>query len=138
MELKKILIDTIVHPKKEVVATCSVCRVELKREEWDTLGCHQRKKKEMEKTIAKCPFCGAVFKETKSLIWEKKTVLRGRRKEVDYIAKAKNGDFLIWKWGGGYGYRYRKYGVENPDGIFWKRTKDEAMKACQQHPEWKI
>lgn len=74
MEEKKILIDTIVHPKKEIVATCSVCRVELKREEWDTLGCHQRKKKQMEQTIAKCPFCGAVFKETAkkaNIPWER-------------------------------------------------------------------
>ena len=134
MELKKILIDTIVHPKKEVVATCSVCRVELKREEWDTLGCHQRKKKEMEKTIVKCPFCGAVFKEENkkaNIKWE-------RTKDGDYIAKAKNGDFLVWKYGYGYKCRYRAYGAVYADGIFWKRTKDEAMKACQQHPEWKI
>lgn len=137
MEEKKVLVGPDVKTK-EVVATCSVCGTELKRESWHSLGDYSRKAKQFKQTIAKCPFCGAVFKETKSLIWEKKTVLRGRRKETDYIAKAKNGDFLVWKWGGGYGYRYRKYGVENPDGIFWKRTRDEAMRACRQHPEWKI
>lgn len=122
---------------KEIVATCSVCHMELKREEWTTLGDFQRKDKRIKQTIAKCQFCGATFKEAR-LVWETRTCLRGRRKETDYIAKAKNGDFLVWKWGGGYGYRYRKYGAENPEGIFWKRTKEEAKRACESHAEWKL
>ena len=119
---------------KEIVATCSLCRVELKREEWTTLGDYQRRTKRFKQTIAKCPFCGAVFKEETlkaNIKWE-------RTKDGDYIAKAKNGDFLVWKYGYGYKCRYRAYGAVYADGIIWKRTKEEAMRVCQQHPEWKI
>lgn len=133
MEEKKVIISPDVKTK-EIVATCSECHVELKRDEWYSLGDYSRKKKQMEQTIAKCPFCGAVFKEeTKkaNIKWE-------RTKDGDYIAKAKNGDFLVYKWGRVWKYRYRKYGEQYAEFIFWKHTKDDAMKACKQHAEWKI
>jgi hypothetical protein len=134
MELKKVLFDTIIHPKKELVAKCSVCKTVLKREEWVSVSDHQRKKKHIEKCLSKCKHCGAIFKEMQpkaDIVWE-------RTPSGDYIAKAKNGDFLIWKWGKIWKYRYRKYGEQFPDGVFWKRTKEDAQRACQKHREWKL
>ena len=132
-EKAKVIISPDVK-SKEIVATCSVCVTELSRDEWYSLGDYSRKMKQFKKSIAKCPYCGAVFKEETlkaNIKWE-------RTKDGDYIAKAKNGDFLVWKYGYGYKCRYRAYGAESPDGVIWKRTREEAMKVCKQHPEWKI
>lgn len=132
--MKTIEIDTVVFPLKEIRAICPTCKTELKRVSWTSLSEHQRKKREIEKSVSKCQFCGERFLENNAkakIPWERTSC-------GDYIAKAKNGDFLIWKYGYGWKYRYRAYGAENPDFIAWKRTKDEAIKACERHAEWKL
>ena len=135
MELKKIYFETKNLPK-ELIARCPTCRMEIQRDSWESLADHQRKKRLLTKAIAKCPFCGERFKEKpeKAIIpWE-------RLPNGDYIAKAKNGDFLVWKEKGKNGYkcRYRNYGTKSPDGIVWASTKDKAMAMCTVHEEWKV
>ena len=129
--MAKINVTTVVHPNKEVVGVCSECGKEVGNFSYDGYYDHGRQKLRM-KNIPSCPHCGAEYMARSAFIkWEKTA-------EGNYIAEAKNGDFLIWKYGFGYRWRYRKYGAQCPNGIFYAKTKELAKKACQQHAEWKI
>ena len=132
MELKKIVFAVELAPR-ELIVKCPTCHVEIQRDSWENLNDFNRKRRMLTKAIAKCPYCGERFqpKNRVNIPWEK-------TKDGDYIAKAKNGDFLVWKFGRGYKCRYRKYGEEAPDGVIWRRTKEDAMRTCELHPEWKI
>lgn len=122
-----------VFPKKEIVAKCAECGKEIERREWEYYTQYNRLVKKILATATKCPHCGAVFREN-----EKKAVIPWQKTtDGDYIAKAQNGDFLVWKYGFGYRWRYRRYGVKEPERINYARTKAEAQKACQRHAEWK-
>ena len=126
--------NPVIFPKKEIVAFCSCCGEELARRGWESYGDYNRQVKRIEREIEHCKKCKATFKTTASvadIAWSKTA-------DGDYIAKAKNGDFLVWKYGYGYKWRYRKYGVNAPERINFAKTKDEAKSACKRHVEWKL
>ena len=126
-----ITITTTVHPRNEVIATCGVCGAEIGRLTYDGYADHGRQKARLKK-IPSCKHCGAEYIARPAFIkWEKTSA-------GDYMAKAANGDFLIWKYGFGWRWRYRAYGAQSPNGIFYAKTRDAAKKACQKHAEWKI
>lgn len=125
----KLQFNTEIYPKKELIASCSVCGKELRRVTWEYFGDHSRKKQKMGQEIVACPHCKAVFTERIHIRWE--------TKGGDLKAECQNGDFLIWKWGYGYKWRYRRYGAAQPSCIYWARTRDEAKRACERHAEWK-
>lgn len=130
--MTKLNIDSMIFPEKAVIARCSVCNKEIKRVPYGHYEDYKRQARKLEKSVFDCPHCGAVFiVREKKPSWEKE-------KNGSYIAKALNGDFRVWKYGRGYKWRYRKYGVMYPDRIDWARTKDEAMRACTRHAEWKL
>ena len=125
--------NPVVFPKKEIVATCSDCGKEIERREWEYYAQYNRLVKSIGKEIKACKHCKAVFQES-----EKKAVIPWHKTtDGDYIAKAKDGDFLVWKYGFGYRWRYRKYGAKEPERINYARTRAEAQKACQRHEAWK-
>jgi hypothetical protein len=74
-----------------------------------------------------------VFRETGSDVipWEKTDT-------GDLLAKAKNGDFRVWKEGHIYKWRYREYNTKYPAEIFVAMDKAAAQKACTRHKEWKL
>lgn len=132
--MAKLEFDTLIVPEKLIIAHCSVCKKEIKRTDYGHYEDFKRQKSKLEKSIFECPYCDAVFIVRATAVcipWEK-------TKDGDYIAKAQNGDFLVWKYGYGYKWRYRKYGAQSPEQIHYVRTKAEAQKACMRHPEWKL
>lgn len=123
-----------VQPKKEIVAYCASCENELGKIEFTSYYDFDRNYHKLKDGIYKCSNCGEIFRlssKKDKIPWE-------RTKEGNYIAKAKNGDFMIWKYGYVYKWRYRKYGDKYPERIFTARTKDMAIKACKRHKEWKL
>lgn len=126
-----IIFQPLVTPKKEVVAYCSVCYHELSREPWEHYSEYNRKVKKIEKCTYECPHCRVTFKE-------KIVVPKWEKSGSDLIAKALNGDFLIWKWGYCFKWRYRKYGETQPESINYAKTKELAQKACAKHAEWRV
>lgn len=127
----------VIHPNKEIIVSCGHCNAEIERIAWETYHDYNRKRVEALKTFSACPKCGAHFKRLSENApkWEKaeKGVGRG-----SLIAKCKNGDFLIFKYGSIYKWRYRKYGNLYADEMGNARTKDLAKKLCQKHKEWKL
>ena len=122
-----------VQPKKEIVAYCSSCENELVKTEYTGYYDFERNLRKLKKSICTCSKCGEVF-----LSSSKKDVIQWEKtKYGDYIGKAKNGDFLIWKCGYAYKWRFRKYGALHPEMVFTASTKDSAIKACKKHKEWK-
>lgn len=131
--MKQAVISVLLWPKKEIVANCPDCRKELVRVEYEGYADYHRKRKQAENSVAECPNCKAVFQERESVA----DIPWGKTIAGDYIAKAKNGDFLVWKDGGRYKWRYRAYGGQTPE-IHFARTKQDAMAACERHGEWVV
>ena len=130
--LANLIFNPVLVPKKEVVARCSLCGHELARRGWEYYTDYNLQVKKLKASVEECHNCKARFKDSAKKVvipWE-------RTKDGDYIAKAKNGDFLIWKYGYGYRWRYRKYGTEAPERINFAKTKDEAKMACERNVEW--
>lgn len=132
--MREIKITVLIHPKLEIVAACPVCQREIGRIDYSGYADYSRQLKKLKTQITECPHCGAVFKETSKkadIPWE-------RTSSGDYIAKAQNGDFLVWKWGYGYKWRYIAYGAQTPEQINFERTRAAAQRACERHREWKL
>ena len=132
--LANLIFNPVVFPKKEIVASCSLCCHEVARRGWEHYTEYNRQVKKLTAYLEECPNCQARFKDSAKKVvipWE-------RTKDGDYIAKAKNGDFLICIYGYGYNWRYFNYGAYAPECINFAKTKDEAKRACERHVEWVI
>ena len=112
-----------VYPKKELVAVCTDCGAELWRTAWESYSNYNRLKARALKELH-CN-CGK-----RSPRWEKLS-------NGDWEAKSKNGDFLVWRYGRIYKWRYRTYGKTSPDVIGFSYTKKDAFAACEKHKEWR-
>ena len=131
--MAKLNLSTVIYPKSEIIAVCSICQKEVGRIAYDGYADHSRQKSKLIKQAEECPHCKAVFQEKAKkpdIPWE-------RTASGEYIAKATNGDFLVWKWGNGYKWRYRPYGQPHPDVVRTAKTKDLAQRACERHGEWR-
>lgn len=124
-------ISVLIHPKKEIVVNCSICRKELARVAYEGYADYHRKRKQAERQ-AECPNCGAAFVDE-----QKPVITWGRTIAGDWIARVKDGDFLVWKDGGRFKWRFRKYGGDTAE-IHFARTKADAMIACSRHERWKL
>ena len=128
--MDKIIFSTTVFPRKEIIANCKACGTEIKCILYEGYFDYQAKKRKLEKSIKECPKCKAVFIDSKvNIPWVK--LVNG-----DYLARALNGDFLVWKDGKIYKWRYRQYGAETAQ-VYKAKTKGEAMRSCARHKEWK-
>ncbi|MBQ5930451.1 MAG: hypothetical protein IIX02_06640 [Clostridia bacterium] len=125
----KITTTVLLRNEKVVIGTCSACKKEVGREHYESFFDFSRKEKRV-LSIAKCPHCGEIFKEGAAIKWE-------RTAKGDYIAKAKNGDFLVFKWGNVWKWRYRRYGETTPESVRTARTRQDAMAACERHGEFR-
>lgn len=131
-KLGKIVISSTVLPKSEVIASCSECEAEIKRLEWKSYFDYTRQRGKLKK-IEVCPFCKSSFKEgviTNPPKWERDE--KGRM-----IAKCKDGDFMVWREGRIWKWRWRIYGGVYANYLGRSATKATAMKACERHNEWK-
>ena len=120
--------STSVFPRKEIVATCAECGVELARLAWSNYADHSRQKSKLIKELSSCPKCKA-GQPRKAVLWEK-------QRNGDLLAKAKDGDFLIWKHGFGYKWRYRRYGNVYADRMGFAKSKEDAKRVCEADALW--
>ena len=121
-------IKTEAYPKKGLKAICKECGFVVIELEWDTYHDYQTKKSKLRKKYSICTKCGAA--NGSGPRWE-------RLDNGDWSAKCANGDFLIWKYGRSYKWRYRHYGGEYADQVGFSATLDQAKGACMRHEEWK-
>ena len=131
--MKQAVISVLLWPKKEIVANCPDCRKELVRVEYEGYADYHRKRKQAENSVAECPNCKAVFQERESVV----DIPWGKTIAGDWMARAKDGDFLVWKDGSRYKWRYREYGKETAE-IYIALTKEQAQRACTKHRGWKL
>lgn len=126
----KLDISLAAATQKEIFGVCRNCHKEVKRLPYDGYYGYIKAKSSLLK-ITECPHCQTMLREHKSTIkWE-------RTPKGDYIAKCKNGDFLVFKWGNVWKWRYRPYGQTHPDVVRTAKTKDLAKRACERHEEFR-
>lgn len=123
-----IQIKTEAYPKKGLKAVCSDCGFVMCEMEWNTYPDYKSKKAKLIKKYSFCQKCGAVNK-TCAPTWRKES-------NGDWSAKCKNGDFIIWRYGSAYKWRYRRYGGVYADQIGFAKTLAQAKRACENHEEW--
>jgi hypothetical protein len=125
------------YPKKEIRVVCKECRQTVRMEPWDSYAEYKRKMSVV-KQLKTCPFCA---KSTMTKGVEESKIKWERTPHGDYKAIVANGDFLVFKFGNGvmrWRWRFRKKGDTYPERIRVAQTKEEAMKACDHHEEWKV
>lgn len=119
-------------PNLEIIAVCPVCNTEIGRIGYNGYADYGRQLKRLKAQIDGCEHCGASFREK-----AKKAVIPwGRTIAGDWIARAKDGDFLVWREGQRYKWRYRRYGAETVE-VHCALSKAAAMIACTKHEGWK-
>lgn len=124
--------NAVVFPAKEMIVSCTSCNAELAREVWNSYHDYNRKQAAARKRFARCPKCKTAFKVSRETpTWE--TAGNG-----DLIAKGKNGDFCIWRYGNAFKWRYRTYGKQYADQIGFAVTKEYAKSMCERHKEWRL
>ena len=132
--MEKILISTTVFPTAELIAHCGSCGVEIKRLPYQGYFDCDRQRSKIKK-IASCPSCKCSFRKESSSStanmpkWERDE--KGRM-----FAKCKNGDFMVWKDGRIWKWRWRVYGGLYANHLGRSSTKAGAMRACTCHREW--
>lgn len=123
-------IKTEPYPKKLLKAICSECGNVVLETEWGSYSDYRIKKDRLMKKYSFCQKCGSV-NQNGNPKWQKED-------NGDWLSKCKNGDFLIWKYGNSYKWRYRRYGGTYADQIGFSSTLEQAKRACENHEEWKL
>lgn len=125
-------VRTEAYPSKRLVVACTVCDTVLDSYEWETYSEYQSKKSRLKTKYVSCPECERREKKlakVKPPKWE-------RQSNGDYQAECKNGDFLIWKYGQAYKWRYRVYGGVYANQIGFAPNLKTAKEHCENYPEW--
>lgn len=127
----KLLFDTVTFPNGKLVAQCSACKAELAYVAWTSYYDHSLKKEKLQKKFDRCPRCKAVFNVAARPTWVKQPT-------GDWRAACRNGDFLVWRHGRVYKWRYRVYGNTYADQLGVSSSLMRAQKACEGHLEWRL
>jgi hypothetical protein len=130
---KRLEISVLIYPKKEIVVSCADCKEELLRVEYEGYADYSRKRRLAERQARVCTKCGAMFAPLADNV---PVISWGRTIAGDWIARAKDGDFLVWREGQRYKWRYRRYGAETVE-VHCALSKAAAMIACTKHEGWK-
>lgn len=132
-------VSIIAYPASIIRVTCGSCGTVAYESTWTNYWDYRRKKEQAEK-ISCCLKCNKPRDLTSKAI-PKTEIKWERTAKGDYQAFVKNGEFLVYKWGSGtlkWRWRFRKAGEQFPERIRVSQTKEEAMKACESHEEWKV
>ena len=122
-------VRTEAYPAKQIKVVCTDCNTTLATVEWGNYAEYQRKKANLKKWYTVCDKCAPPQEEAQKPKWVKKD-------NGDWKAECKNGDFLIWKFGRTYQWRWRKYGNQYADEIGRAFTAKEAKSICENYHEW--
>ena len=119
------------YPGKELYAVCLTCNTEIVRKTWDGYIDFKYWRDKLKKQYTVCPVCKAKNKQPPVQLptWSK-------RGNGDWLAMAKFGDFLIWKYGRAYKWRYREYGRESANCVGFASTLEIAKTMCEKHEGW--
>ena len=122
---------------KKITMVCKDCGKTVREETWEDYAEYRSKMARL-KQVKICPHCAKATMmkgaEAQHSAWK-------RTSRGDWQAVVKNGDFLVYKLGNSairWRWRFRKHGETYPERIQVAETKEEAMKACEQHEEWKV
>ena len=130
----KLNFQAVVFPIPQIVATCGECGAELARQNYSGYHDYNLQKSILGKRIVRCTYCQPKAERAA----EKGNAPKWQREpNGDWLAKALNGDFLIWRYGNSFKWRYRGYGKQAPDVIGFSKTVDGAKQACEKHKQWR-
>lgn len=119
------------YPGKEIYGVCMTCNKEVVSKKWDGYIDYKYWRDKLKKEYEVCPYCAG--KHVKASLtppkFEKQT-------NGDWLAKARNGDFLIWKYGRAFKWRYREYGRESANCVGFASKLSIAKKMCAKHEGW--
>ena len=118
----------------QLLATCAACGKEVMRQEYNGYSDYKRKESKYKSLIQSCPYCKASYhaaQERKAPKWAKK----GK----DYVADCENGNFLVFKWGHLWRWRYLPYGATSVrcEDTGYAYSIEVAKRACEKRKEWK-
>ena len=133
----KILFDIKVPPEKVIIAICQNCGKKIEQREWRSYGYIPQSKARIRDKWSKCPHCGLFFDHVGKGA-NKPTPKWVKVSTNEYKAVAKDGDFLVWKWGQVWKSRYRKKGVKEP---LWVKTSfciECAKGICERSKDWVV
>jgi hypothetical protein len=115
-------------------AVCSECDRQIVETHYDSLSAYNRKSATWKQTIKACPYCKASYKVSpenrKAITWVKSY--------KDWVAEAKNGTFIVFKWGNGWRWSFCYKGEEYPraENTGTAFSKEVAVRVCEKHKEW--
>ena len=120
-------------PAKEIFGACRECGAELVRVEYSGYHDYNNKLSRLKKRYKSCPKCA----EKNAPKRAKKSGPKWKRLgNGDWIAECKEGDFLVWKFGSAYRWRYRRYGKDYADLRGQSYTRAKAQEACERCKQW--
>ena len=116
------------YPLSEIYAVCDECKKEIVRKKYDGYIDYKYWRDKLKKQYPQCPQCA---NHKCAPTWEKQP-------NGDYLSKCVGGDFLIWKYGNAYKWRYRDYGRESANYIGFASTLKIAKKMCEKQKQWTV
>lgn len=119
----------------QLLATCAACGKEVVKVEYDGYSDYKRKESKYKSMIKACPHCKASYHDTQAVRKAPKWAKKGKA----YVAEGANGDFLVFKWGHLWRWRWRRYGEKEPklEDTGCSFVLEAAKRACEKHREWK-
>lgn len=117
-------------------ADCPSCKRKISETKYEGNYDFNLKRDKWRENIKECPYCGVQFKRRK--MTEQR--LRWAKAGKDMAANAKNGIFIVFKWGKGYRWSFRYYSEDTPraGNTGYAMCREVAERMCEKHKEWKI
>jgi hypothetical protein len=114
-------------------AVCSECDRQVVETAYYTLSGYNRQSVKWKENITACPYCKASYKanpEKRKIPWVKNY--------KDFVAEAKNGTFIVFRWDKGWRWSFRYKGEEYPRAENTGRasSREVAVAICEKHKEW--
>ena len=131
-EMAKIEWSTVVFPVAKIIGVCAECQREIARVQYYGYHDYKWRLNKLKTQYPVCPHC----KEEAEMPHQEKAKWK-RQENGDWVAKCEQGDFLIWKFGSAWRWRYRTYGKAYADYGGQAYSRKNAQEACEKQKEFK-